>query len=349
MVRPAPSFRELSAAFQRGQWETVASRGELVAAKLLGQPEQAIYAPAAVMMAAWARAEEGYLPASIGLLERGLSHIADPLAVRELGGLDSYYLLLVELYLLTGDQPAALTHLAAMGGPDAPLSMRFPVQRFAASMAAAEGDDRRTAAYLDTAASLAAELHDRRAPELVDGDRAIWLASSGRVGEAANAAEVWAAPFPRRAPKAWLARHAVAVCSVISASAADAADTSLAQVWLGHGERAVPHLRGGGAIRGEAEMALARSAVARTAGDLEVAEAEAQRAARNFHRLGMRPAAAAARLRLAQISADRGFDASSEAAFRSVADELRSLGQHRLARVADQHSVPSSGTASSIR
>ncbi len=375
MTRPDPSFRRLVEMFQHERWDEVAEAGEIVATRLLADPEHAALAPVPVMMAGWARAEQGYLPTGIELIERGLRHLADPNAKRELGDVDGFYLKLVELYLLTGANTAAREQLAAMESLDAPVEVRFATQRFLASMAVAAGDDTRAAALLGVAESIAPKVPGKDAPLLVAGDRAIWLAATGQPGAASTVAEPVVDRFRsrRHRDRAWRSGHVVAVAAAIAASAAELGDSSLTRIWLTRGDDALEHTTGGSAQRGTAELALARAALARSDGDIEAAEIASRAALETFSRMGMRPAAAAARLQLAEVAVAKRHGASTEPALRSVHAQLVELEQHRLAAAAErvragglarvrepeateadrvrgvQQLVPSSGTSSSIR
>lgn len=375
MTRPDPSFRRLVEMFQHERWDDVAEAGEIVATRLLADPEHAALAPVPVLMAGWARAEQGYLPTGIELIERGLRHLDDAGAKRELGDVDGFHLKLVELYLLTGANSAAREQLAAMESLDAPIEVRFPTHRFLASMAVAAGDDTRAAALLGVAESMAPKVGGKDAPLLVAGDRAIWLAATGQPGAASTTAEPVVDRFRKRRhrDRAWRSGHLVAVAAAIAAAAAEVGDTSLAHIWLTRGEDALEHTTLGSAERGVAELALARAALARHAGDHDDAEVAARSALETFQRMGMRPAAAAARLQLAEVALAKGHAASSEPALRSVHAQLVELEQHRLAATVErvrvrglaaapqpesaeadrvrgrQQLVPSSGTSSSIR
>lgn len=374
MTRPDPSFRRLVEMFQHERWDDVAEAGEVVAARLLADPAHATLAPVPVMMAGWARAEQGYLPTGIDLIERGLRHLVDPNAKRELGDVDGFHLKLVELYLLTGANAAAREQLTAMESLDAPIEVRFPTHRFLASMAVAAGDDTRAAALLGIAESMAPKV-GKDAPLLVAGDRAIWLAATGQPGAASTVAEPVVDRFRtrRHRNRAWRSGHVAAVAAAIAGAAAELGDTSLARIWLTRGDAANERTTAGTTQRVTAELALARAALARHELDIEAAEIAARSALETFQRMGMRPAAAAARLQLAEVALVKRHGASSDPALRSVHAQLVELEQHRLAATVDrirarglagarepepteaglvggaQQLVPSSGTSSSIR
>lgn len=334
MARPDPSYSRLVDELHHGRWDAVAEAGEAVAARLLRDPDHAPLAPVAVLAAGWARAEQGYLPTAVELIERGLRHLTDPSAMRELGDLDAYYLKLVELYLLTGQVTAAREQLVAMDSLDAPPEVRFAAQRCEAALASAAGDDVRAAALLGVAESIAPRA-GKDAALLVAGDRAIWLAATGQPGAASTVADPVAERFRRKhRDRPWRSSHLVAVAAAIATSAGDLGDTSLARVWLTRASEAQRSLTAGSATRAEAHLAAARAAIARHAGDLEAAETEARAALESFARIGMRPAAAAARLQLALVAVAKGHEASAGAALASAHAQLVELGQLRLANVA---------------
>lgn len=341
MTRPHRAVKRFLDAAAQGRWDEVGDEGEALAAAVAAEPAEARWAPAVVILTGWARAEQGYLPVGIDLLERGLHHLVDPEVAREVGGTDAFYLRLCELYLLCGRPADAFPLLDAFRSPDAPLEVRFPCYRFLTLAAAAAGDDSRAQSFVNTAAELAPETHRSAHTHLVEGDRALWMASAGRLGAAIQHAELALPPLTgarsrSRPYKAWLASHAGAVALAVAALAADEGDPVAASRWI---ERALPALevtRAATRMRLDGHLALARSAAARARGDFDDAEEQGQLARLTFQRMGLEPAAAHARLALARVLVAREVWVSARPALISASDALRRCGQHRAAGQADR-------------
>ena len=165
---------------------------------------------------------------------------------------------------------------------------------------------------------------------MVDGDRAVVLASQGRTVEAVRAADevlpLLARPGPGPRPG------------------------------VGHGpghhrrHRGGPRLRPGrrrrprpsgswppsarvaelpGRAFDRAQIALARGTLWRASGLLREAEAPITQARRTFLELGCAPAAALAQLEEARLAVDRGYQASSRPLFDRARSEYAALGLRR--------------------
>jgi hypothetical protein len=335
MARTPSPVEHLLDAARQARWDDVAEGAEPLAAALLGTPGLERWAPAAVVLGGWARAEQGYLPTGIDLIERGLHHLDDPHVRREVGGVDGFHLKLVELYLLTGAQAEALDQIEPMRGPDAPLAVRFPAYRALIAVAADRGDDVHAEGFCATAADLARQVRRGDAVAQVAGDRVRWLASAGRAAEAAGAAEeVLPALLRERGATAPRRAQAAAVLLATGLALAEAGDAS-ASSWATRAEPLLPRLPAGPHRRLAAHADLVRAVAARWGGQLRDAEQLARRARRGFQRVGARPSVALTGLEEARIAMARGLVASAGATLEGVAADLRATGHHRRAAEAE--------------
>jgi hypothetical protein len=331
MPRTPPPVERLLDAAREGRWDDVAEGAEPLAAALLGTPGVGQWAPAAVLLGGWARAEQGYLPTAVDLLERGLNHLDDHHVRREVGGSDAFHLKLVELYLLTGDQAAALEQLEPMRGPDAPLAVRFPAYRALVAIAADRGDDAHAEGFCTTAGELARQVRRGDAEAMVAGDRVRWLAAAGRAAEAAAEAEaVLPALLRSRGTSVPRRTQAAAVLLASGLALAESGDASAAS-WATRAEPVVRQLPPGARRRLACHADLVRAVALRWGGALPDAERFARAARRGFQRIGARPAAALAGLEEARLAMSRGLVAAAASSLDGLAPVLAEAGQLRRA------------------
>jgi tetratricopeptide (TPR) repeat protein len=328
------SFHELREAYRRGDATWVLENAQRVLDQLEGDPKHRELVPAVLVIAGGAFAgREQYLDA-IAYLDRGLELLPDTASIREIGSGETFALIEIDLLLLVGRFHEAWAIVPRLTEPDRPLEARLGATRAHIALAATFGDFDTAQQLLNTAAGLAAQVHNRQQAAIVDGDRAVVLALQGRVLEAAAFADQVLPKLAQRGRTphlAWGVAQAITVATTIARQAADLGDEATAERFLaGIGAVAT----GSGRAFDTGQIALARGAVWRAGGHLIEAEEPLAAARRQFLELACAPAAAMAQLEEARLAMARGYQASSRPLFERARSEFAALGMQReVARI----------------
>jgi len=331
-VIPAPAYRALRAAFDRGDGDTVLAQAQAVLDQIEPDPSQAALVPAVVLLAGASLVGAERYPEALAWLARGRQLADDdPALVREIGTGESFWLIELDLLLLTGRYRDAWDLLVPLSEPDRAVESRLGATRAQVALSTTFGDHDRAYQLLNTAAGLAEQLHSRPQEVAVDGDRAIVLASSGRITEAAAFADAVLPLLARPGPgprQAWAMAQAVTVATTVARLAAAQGDLATAERLLAALSPIAAH-GGSGRRYDTAQFALARGAVWRDGGHVTEAEEPIAAARRTFLSLGCAPAAAQAQLEEARLAQLRGYGASARPLFERARAEFAVLGLTR--------------------
>jgi tetratricopeptide (TPR) repeat protein len=327
---PPEDFRHLRAAYQRRDVATVAASADAVAARLNASPRDQVFIPALALMKGEALLElERYVEAH-ELLQEGVRRLVEGQSyLHELGPADRFRLLLVELEILLGRYGDAWQRLLALEEPDRPPATRLGALRARARLNTIRGDYEGAHHLLNAATSVTDRINSRFMVALVEVERAVVLATQGRLHEAIALAdrlhESLGAPLGGRRG-AWAARLTAGVSLWVSRLAHEAGRAA-------EGDRLL--LRGAGAVARaptrylEAHRDVAISTQWRVEGRAGSAEPVCREAMLAFERLGARPAAATATLELARIAVARGLATSAQPLADRARAEFSFLGHAR--------------------
>ncbi len=264
--------------------------------------------------------------------------------LREIGTGESFWLIELDLLLLTGRFRDAWDLVVPLSEPARALESRLAATRAHVALATTFADFDRAYQLLNTAAGLAHQLRSRPQEVVVDGDRAIVLAYAGRIPEAASLADNVLPLLSRPGPGprlAWAMAQAVTVATTVARLAGAQGDVATAERLLA----ALSPLeanRGSGRRFDEGQYALARGTVWRDGGHVTEAEAPLAAARRIFQTLGCAPAAAQAQLEEARLAQLRGYGASSRPLFERARAEFAALGLAREVAEIDRTLVTAS-------
>jgi hypothetical protein len=312
-VRPSPSFGRLRDAYRHGDSQRVIDGAPPLLDELRADAEQAQLVPLVLLVVGGAlAAQENYVDA-LTYLHHGLSDLfgeQQELARRELGPIEQFELLELDLMLLVGRYRETWPVLQSLAEPARSLEARLGATRAHLALAAVFGDFDTAHQLLNTAAGLADQLRSHQLSTIVDGDRAVILAAQGRVAEAAAMAAEVLPKLARPGPGpqlAWSTSQAVTVATATARAAARAGDASTAERLLASiskvAERPARRFDAG-------QVALARGVVWSDTGH-GGAEQPIAAARRTFLELGCLPAAALAQLEEARVAIRRGYRASA--------------------------------------
>jgi len=328
---PVPAYREFREAFRRGDRDTVLGTGQHVLDELGADDEQRGLIPAVlVMVGSHLAAAERYADAT-AYLERGLHDLPGTAATREVGTGDEYALLLLGLRLRLGRYQAAWLLVQELIEPSRSLEARLGATRAQIAISTTFGDFDTAHQLLNTASGLADRLRSRQLAAMVDGDRAIVLATQGRTIEAATFADqvLPSLSQPGRGPAlAWSAAQAVTVAATVARFSAQGGDTMTAERMLFIGSD--PCERSGHTFE-RAQLDLARAVVWSETGRATDAEHAVLEARRGFLAIDCAPGAALAQREEARLAAGRGMTASARPLYERARDEFAALGLSREA------------------
>ncbi len=329
---PASAYRDLRATFDRGDAAGLLARAQLVVDQLEPDPAQAVLVPAVLLLAGASLAGLERYADALAWLRRGRELVTDDADLRrEIGSGESFWLVELDLLLLTGRFRDAWDRVVVLSEPERSLDCRLAATRAHVALGTTFGDFDRAYQLLNTAAGLAHQLRSRSQQMVVDGDRAIVLAHAGRIEEAAGFAGAVLPALSRPGPgarMAWAMAQAVTVATTVARLAAQAGDLATAERLLA----ALTPLeanRGSGRRFDDGQYALARGAVWRDSGHLVEAEEPLVAARRTFQSLGCAPAAALAQLEEARLAQRSGHGASARPLFERARAEFAALGLGR--------------------
>ncbi len=329
---PAPPFRQLRVAFDRGDADGVLGRAQWVLDQIEGDPDQQELVPAVLLLTGATLAGLERYPDALAYLERGRTLAGDgPMLTREIGTGESFWLIELDLLLLTGGFRPAWDLVVALSEPDRAVESRLAATRAHVALATAFGDFDRAYQLLNTAAGLAVQVRSRPQELVVDGDRAVVLARHGRIVEATAFAERILPRLSQPGPgarMAWTMAQAVTVATAVARAAAAQGDGTTAERLLA---MLSPVAANGGSGRtyDTGQFALARGAVWRDTGHAVEAEEPLGTARRLFLSLGCAPAAAQAQLEEARLAGLRGYAASARPLYERARGEFSALGLPR--------------------
>jgi tetratricopeptide (TPR) repeat protein len=307
----------------------VVARAQAVLDELAADPEaRDLTAPVLAMVGACLAGQEHYGDA-LAYLDRALTMPETSAANHEMGRDDTFSLIQLDLLLLVGRYREAWPLIQKLGEPGRPLESRLGAARAHVALAAVFGDFDTAHNLLNTAAGLAHQLHSRIQAVVVDGDRAVVLASQGRTVEAVRVTDEVLPLLARPGPGprvAWALAQGITGATAVARSCAVGGDVATA-------ERVMAAISGIAELPGRAfdrgQIALARGTAWRASGLLREAEAPTTQARRTFLELGCAPAAALAQLEEARLAVDRGYQASSRPLFDRARSEFAALGLRR--------------------
>ena len=329
---PVASYRALRAAFDRGDADAVLGQAQGVLDQIEDDPTQQELVPAVLLLVGATLAGAERYGDALAYLQRGRQLGGDgPGLVREIGTGESFWLIELDLLLLTGRYRQAWDLVVALTEPERAVQSRLAATRAHVSLAVTYADFDRAYQLLNTAAGLAQQVRSRPQEVAVDGDRAVVLARHGRITEAARLADSVLGPLARPGPGArlaWAMAQAVTVATTVARMAAQAGDASTAERMLA---TLGPVMSTGGTGRtfDAGQFALARGTVWRDSGLLAEAEDPIAAARRTFLHLGCAPAAAQAQLDEARLAVLRGYGASARPLFDRARTEFVALGLTR--------------------
>jgi hypothetical protein len=328
-VIPPSAYRRLRDAYARGDADAVIARAQAVLDELALDPEARDFtAPVLAMVGASLAGLEHYGDA-LAYLERARTMPETPAANHEMGRDDTFSLVELDLLLVVGRYRDAWPLIQRLGEPGRPLESRLGAARGHVSLAAVFGDFDTAHNLLNTSAGLAHQLHSRIQEVVVDGDRAVVLATQGRTLEAVRATDEVLPLLARPGPGprlAWAMAQGITVATSVARACALAGDVASAERVMA-AISAIAELPPRAFDRGQ--LALARGTLWRASGLLREAEAPTTLARRTFLELGCAPAAALAQLEEARLAVDRGYQASSRPLFDRARSEYAALGLRR--------------------
>jgi hypothetical protein len=331
-VIPAQAYRELRAAFDQGQADVVLGQAQMVLDQIEDDPAQQELVPAVLLLAGAALAGTERYPDALAYLARGRELAGDgPMLVREIGTGESFWLIELDLLLLTGHYREAWALVEPLSEPGRAIESRLAATRAYVALATTYRDFDRAYQLLNTAAGLADQLRSRPQQVAVDGDRAVVLARSGRLHEAVTFADAVLPLLARPGPGprlAWTMAQAVTVATTVARAAAEQGDAMTAERLLA--SLSAVAANGGSGRRFDAgQFALARGTVWRDTGHVAEAEEPITSARHTFQSLGCAPAAAQAQLEEARLARLRGYGASARPLFDRARHEFAALGLSR--------------------
>ncbi len=329
MALPTAAYRRYRDAYLRGRHDTVLAEGDRLAVALGEDPDQRGWVPAVVLMhGAVLAAEDRFAPAC-DYLEQGLAMLPGTESERETKRGDSYDLTLVQCQLVLGRYDEALGRLTALEEPDRPVETRLGAIRARAQVAAARGDDEQAHWLLNAATNLAARMRSRFSMTLVDADRALLLAGSGRLHEGVRLADSVLGPLIRPGVgthATWAASEAAALALTLCRLTADRGDLATAERMLLAGAAAADRVQRPFL---DAHLDFAISVLWRQKGAYLQSEPLLGDALGDFVRLGCRPAAAAGHLAAGHLAWARGMHAAAVPLYQQALAEHRDLGHRR--------------------
>lgn len=336
---PAPAYRHLRAAFDQGDAHAVLAQAPVALEQLEDDPAQQELVPAALLLIGASLAGIEHYGDALAYLERGRRLVGDgPMVRREVGTSESFWLVELDLLLLTGRYRTAWDLVVPLSEPDRAIESRLGATRAHVALSCVFGDFDRAYQLLNTAVGLAGQLRSRPAQLAVDGDRAVVLAQHGRLTEATSFAERVLPRLARPGPGptlAWTTAQAVTVATTVARLAGAGGDVATAERLLA----SLSHLAaqgGSGRTFDTAQYALARGTVWRDSGHAAEAEPPLASARQLFLGLGAAPAAALAQLEEARLAVVRGYGASARPLFERARAEMVDLGVARDVAAVDR-------------
>jgi ATP/maltotriose-dependent transcriptional regulator MalT len=328
-VIPPPEYRRLRHAYARGEADIVLTGAQAVLDELAADPEgQDLIAPVLAMVGACLAGQER-LNDALAYLERARTMPRTDAAEHEMGRDDTFTLIELDTLLLVGRYRDAWPLVQRLGEPGRALESRLGAARAHVAIAAVFGDYDTANNLLNTATGLAHQLGSRIQSVVVDGDRAVVLATQGRTLEAVRMADEVLPLLARPGPGprlAWAISQGITVATAVARAVALAGDSATAERVMAS-ISAVTELPGRDFDRGQ--IALARGTVRRVGGHLGEAEGPITEARRVFLELGCAPAAALAQLEEAHLARARGYEASARPLFDRARAEYGALGLRR--------------------
>jgi len=250
-------------------------------------------------------------------------------AARDANRFDWFELTLLEVELRLGRYADVVARVPRLTDPTHQPEVRFAATRAHASVLAAQGQFEGAHHLLNTAGGVASRIRSRFRLALVEGDRAILLATQGRLLEAITAADrVLAALIrpPVGEYQQWSTAEGAAIALTVSRAASSGGDHLTAQRMLLLGTTAATQV-GGPYLA--AHLDLARGVFWLLERDLDAAEASLVSAGRQFGVLGCAPAVALATLEQGRLAHARGLVRSARPLYQRALDDFRRLGQPR--------------------
>jgi tetratricopeptide (TPR) repeat protein len=324
--RPYLEFRE---AFRRGDGDAVLGTGQLVLDQLGGDERQAELVPAVLLMVGATLARLERFADATAYLDRGLALLPGTAATHEVGDGDWYALLLLDLLMATGRYRESWGRIQDLIEPDRDPRTRLGATRAQLALYTAFGDFETAQQLLNTAAGLADRVGSNQLAAMVDGDRAIVLATQGRTVEAAVFADQVLPQLGRAGTgplMRWSGAAAATVTTTVARHAAAAGDLMTAERML---FLATEPAEGTGRTFDAAQLQLARGVVWREAGRTVDAERPLLDARQGFLALGCAPAAALAQREEARLAMVKGMSASSRPLYERAREEFALLGLTR--------------------
>jgi hypothetical protein len=322
---PAPdTYRTLRRAFDEGHHALVRRDAAQVGADLVSGPD-AGWVPGIELLAGLVAAKHQDLTTARALLVRGLSRIDGSAAAADIGDPSPFALALAEVLLLLGELPAAGTQADALVTPASTAIVRLGATRLLATVAMLTGRPEDAHHHLHTATALAGQVGSNLHVAIVEADRAVLHARTGK----AQLAVADAMPLVHRLGEQVRGPH-----GRLAAATAATCGLEVARQCAGRGEPAVWSLATAGreaASRSgrptdEALSSLTAARMLRTEGSPDEAAALAERARRSFEVLGCRVATTAATLEQGLIALDAGWEASAPQLLGRALAEAEALG-----------------------
>ena len=243
--------------------------------------------------------------------------------------LDWFEVALLDIYLRTGRYDDVAARVPRLVDPTHTAEVRFGATRAHAAALTAQGQFEAAHHLLNTAGGVAQRIRSRFRVALVEGDRAVLLATQGRLLEAITTADRVLASLirpPLGEYQQWANGEGAAIALTVCRAAAAGGDHLTAQRMLHLGTTAT-HRVGGAYLH--AHLDLARGVVWLLEGDLDSAEASLVSAGRQFGVLGCSPALALATLEQGRLAQIRGLVRSARPLYLRALEDFRSLGQAR--------------------
>jgi len=293
-----------------------------LAPQLAADPALRGWVPAVVLRAgALLAGRESFVEAR-QFLREGLEMLPGSAAERELAGGGDAAITLVGVLLVTGDLTEAWNHAGWLTEPHHNVETRLAGTRAQAAIRNAFGDSEIAFHLINTASGLALQCRSRLRSAVVETDRAMVLASVGRVGEAVHLVDEVLPRLGVRVPGPLgvvATSQAAAAAAAVGIAAANAGDVATARR-LAEAAVTAADASGRSLARGEADLAVA--AAARAGGMLRTAEQSAFDARQRLAELGAVPLAAAA---LRERAAIAWYGGSTQAAADLAAQAVREL------------------------
>jgi len=328
-VSPRP-YRDLLDAARRGDQTTVLSCGRRALDALAADPSGADWTPAALVLLGLALASREQYSDACAYLARGVDTVGDTHGARDIGPMvDVAALTLAGLLARQGRFGEAVPRLRDLAGPHWRIDTRLGAVRGQLALAVLFADVSTAQQLVNTATDLARRSKGRLPAALVDGDRALALATDGRLSEATALAEsvvpLLAAPGSSTEQR-WANAQAVTVATGLARALAPLGDDPPARRWL---QAAGPPAAASRTRWDAAQVALARCVVAREADDPDLSGQAGHEAMQLFTTLNAAPAAALTQLELARLAERQGHRASAAALYRRAEADLAPMGLPR--------------------